>query len=140
MQGRYGLAMHHGNVLRAAVKNALLTAQLADRRFTTSEEFRQAEERQFRLVLGRILDKLVPFIDTRTSASLRPGRAQPSGWVQWLRIGHLPWPRSVVSHGSAPGFGRTRLSEPSTGEWVSLVVHVVAILVVLAEIYLILGH
>lgn len=63
MYARYGLAMYQGNVLEAAVKNALLIAQVADGRFASSEEFQQAEGRQFRSVLGRLVDKLAPFID-----------------------------------------------------------------------------
>jgi hypothetical protein len=49
----YGLAMYKAQVMEAAVKQALIVAQVGDRKFQTPADYDAAFERHFRTVLGR---------------------------------------------------------------------------------------
>jgi hypothetical protein len=59
----YGLAMYKAQVMEAAVKQALIMAQVGDRTLRTAEDYDDAFERHFRTVLGRLVEKLGPYIE-----------------------------------------------------------------------------
>ncbi|WP_412161723.1 hypothetical protein [Curtobacterium flaccumfaciens] len=60
----YGLAMYKAQVMEAAVKQALIVAQVGDRKFQTLADYDAAFERHFRTVLGRLIEKIAPYIET----------------------------------------------------------------------------
>lgn len=60
----YGLAMFKAQVMEAAVKQALIVAQVGERKFQSLADYDAAFDRQFRTVLGRLIDKLAPYIES----------------------------------------------------------------------------
>lgn len=62
MYARYGLAMYFAQVVEAGIKNALVMAELADAKFATVEDFDVAAATNFKTVLGRLVEKIKPFL------------------------------------------------------------------------------
>lgn len=71
MYATYGAAMYHSQVFEAGVKQALLTARMADKQFETLDQFDEATAKQLKTVLGRLVERLKPFIADEVSLNSR---------------------------------------------------------------------
>ncbi|PPF54651.1 hypothetical protein C5C13_13590 [Clavibacter michiganensis] len=63
MYARYGLAMYQAQLMEAQIKNALVVAQLADGQFRTLDDYDAASAVHFKAMLGRLIERLKPFIE-----------------------------------------------------------------------------
>lgn len=73
MYATFGLAMFQAQAMEAALKSALIVAQVSDRRFATLAEYDAAFDKHFKTMLGRLIEALKPFIsdDNRLADDLQ---------------------------------------------------------------------
>ena len=62
MYARYGLAMYFAQVVEAGVKNGLAMAELSSAAFATIDDFDESFSRNFKTVLGKLIQRLEPFL------------------------------------------------------------------------------
>lgn len=60
---RYGLAMYFAQVVEAGMKGALILAQLNENRIATQSEFDDVWDSNFKVVMGRLIGRLRPYLD-----------------------------------------------------------------------------